>query len=109
MQFNHIGIAGGANIRPVRYLLTDLCAIGSSSWTRSVGQSWRSVRCSSLWSQQCGVQPSALRVIVLYQGWFVLSKGVGEATSFVVANFTRAQLRRLLTDGRHTWEILHFG
>jgi hypothetical protein len=54
-------------------------------------------------------QPSALRVIVLYQGWFVLSKGVGEATSFVVANFTRAQLRRLLTDGRHTWEILHFG
>lgn len=26
MQLNHIGIAGDANIRPVRYLLTDLCA-----------------------------------------------------------------------------------
>jgi len=104
MQFNHIGIAGGANIRPVRYLLTDLCAVGSSSWTRSVGQAWRS--CAAARGL---AQPSALRVIVLYQGWFVLSKGVGEATSFVVANFTRAQLRRLLTDGRHTWEILHFG
>lgn len=55
------------------------------------------------------VLPSALRVIVVYQGWFVLSKGVGGATSFVVANFTRAQLRRLPTDGRHTWEILYFG
>jgi hypothetical protein len=54
-------------------------------------------------------QPSALRVIAVYQGWFVLSKGVGGATSFVVANFPRAQLRRLPTDGRHTWEILHFG
>jgi hypothetical protein len=109
MQLNHIGIAGDANIRPVGYLLTDLCAIGSSSWTRSVGQSWRSMRCSSLWSQQRGVQPSALRVIVVYQGWFVLSKGAGGATSFVVANFTRAQLWRLPTDGRHTWEILHLG
>ena len=109
MQLNHIGIAGDANIRPVRYL-TDLCAIASSGWTRSVGQSWRSMLpVLVIVVAAARVQPSALRVIVVYQGWFVLSKGVGEATSFVVANFTRAQLRRLPTDGRHTWEILHFG
>src|SRR6266404_7684730 len=35
MQLNHIGIAEGPNIRPVRYLPTDLCAIGSSGWTRN--------------------------------------------------------------------------
>jgi hypothetical protein len=112
MQLNHIGIAGDANIRPVRYLLTDLCAIGSSGWTRSAGQSWRSmllVLVIVVAAARGLAQSSALRVIVLYQGWLVLSKGVGEATSFVVANFTRAQLRRLPTDGRHTWEILHFG
>ena len=43
MQLNHIGIAGNANIRSVRYLPTDLCATGFSGWTRSVGQSWRSM------------------------------------------------------------------
>ncbi len=32
---------------------------------------------------------------------FVLSKGEGRTTSFVGANFTRAQLRRLPTDGTH--------
>jgi hypothetical protein len=39
MQLNNIGIAEGANIRPVRYLPTDLCAIGSSGWTRNAGRS----------------------------------------------------------------------
>jgi hypothetical protein len=33
--------------------------------------------------------------------WFVLSKGEGKTTSFVGANFTRAQLRRLPIDGTH--------
>ena len=32
----------------------------------------------------------------------MLSKGEGKTTSFVVANFTRAQLRRLRTDATHT-------
>jgi len=41
MQLNHIGIAEGANIRPVRYLPTDLCAIGSRGWTRKAGRSCR--------------------------------------------------------------------
>jgi len=41
MQFNHIGIAEGANIKPVRYLPTDLCAIGRSGWTRNAGRSCR--------------------------------------------------------------------
>ena len=112
MQLNHIGIAGDANIRPVRYLLTDLCAIGSSGWTRSVGQSWRSmllVLVIVVATARGLAQPTALRVIVLYQGWFVLSKGVGEATSFVVANFTRAQLRRLPTDSTHTGGNSSFG
>ena len=49
------------------------------------------------------------RVIELYQGLVVLSKGIGKATSFVAANFTRVQLRRLPADGRHTQEIRHFG
>ena len=39
MHLNNIGIAEGANIRPVRYLPTDLCAIGSSGWTRNAGRS----------------------------------------------------------------------
>ena len=33
----------------------------------------------------------------------MLSKGEGKTTSFVGANFTRAQLRRLPTDGTHAW------
>jgi hypothetical protein len=41
MQLNNIGIAEGANIRLVRYLLTGLCAIGSSGWTRNAGRSCR--------------------------------------------------------------------
>src|SRR5258705_10310839 len=41
MQLNQIGIPGGANIRLVRYLPTDLFAIGSSGWTRSAGRSYR--------------------------------------------------------------------
>jgi len=41
MQLNNIGIAEDANIRPVRYLPTDLCAIGSSGWTRNAGRSCR--------------------------------------------------------------------
>src|SRR5713101_8136318 len=41
MQLNNIGIAEGANIRPVRYLPTDLCAIGSSGWTRNAGRPCR--------------------------------------------------------------------
>jgi hypothetical protein len=40
MQFNS-PIAEGANIRPVRYLPTDLCAIDSTGWTRNAGRSCR--------------------------------------------------------------------
>jgi hypothetical protein len=36
-----IHIAEGANKRPVRYLLADLCAAGFSDWTRSAGRSCR--------------------------------------------------------------------
>jgi len=55
----------------------------------------------SLWSQRRGVRlNSALRAYT--KVWFVLSKGEGKTTSFVGANFTRAQLRRLPTDGTHT-------
>src|SRR6266849_6059235 len=39
MQLNHIDIAMGANKRPIRYLSTDPCAIGSSGWTRNAGWS----------------------------------------------------------------------
>jgi hypothetical protein len=38
MQLNNIGIAEGANIRPVRYLSS---AVGSSGWTRNAGRSCR--------------------------------------------------------------------
>jgi two-component system, LuxR family, sensor kinase FixL len=44
-------------------------------------------------------QPSALR---LYQGLVRAFQRRGRPTSFVVANFTDAQLRCLPTDGRHT-------
>jgi hypothetical protein len=68
MQLNHIGIAEGANIRPVRYLPTDLYAIGSSGWTRSAGRSCRRmllvpvIVVAAAWGS---AQPSALRQ---YQG-----------------------------------------
>ena len=71
MQLNRIGIAEGANIRPVRDLPTDLCAIGSSGWTRNAGRSCRRmllVPVIVLAAARGSTQSSALRVIKLYQG-----------------------------------------
>jgi hypothetical protein len=68
MQLNHIGIAEGANIRPVRYLPTDLCAIGSSGWTRNAGRSCQRmllVPVIVVAAARGSTQSSALR---LYQG-----------------------------------------
>ena len=67
----HIGIAEGANIRPVRYLLTDLCATGFSDWTRSAGRSCRRMLLLPVIvvaAARGSAQLSALRVIELYQG-----------------------------------------
>ena len=64
----HVGIAEGANMRPVRYLLTDLCATGFSDWTRSAGRSCRRmllVPVIVVAAPRGSPQPSALR---LYQG-----------------------------------------
>src|ERR1700755_238519 len=47
-------------------------------------------------------QPAAWRVIELYQGFARAFQRWGKATSFVVAHFTRAQLRRLPAGGRST-------
>jgi hypothetical protein len=58
-------------MRPVCYLLTDLCATGSSGWTRSAGRSCRRmllvplIVVAAAWGS---AQPSALRVIELHQG-----------------------------------------
>jgi hypothetical protein len=38
LQLNNIGIAEGANLRPVRYLLADPCATDFSDWTRIAGR-----------------------------------------------------------------------
>src|SRR5260370_6486330 len=68
MQLNNIGIAEGAKIRPVRYLPTDLCAIGSSGWTRNAERSCRRMLLVPLIvvaAARGSAQPSALR---LYQG-----------------------------------------
>jgi hypothetical protein len=43
-----------------------------------------------------------LMVIQLYQGVVRAFQRCGKATSFVGANFTRAQLRPFPTDGTHT-------
>ena len=67
----HIGIAEGANIRPVRYLLTDLGATGFSDWTRSAGRSCRRMLLLPVIvvaAARGSAQLSALRVIELYQG-----------------------------------------
>src|SRR5258707_554419 len=72
MQLNQIGIPEGANIRPVRYLPTDLCAIGSSGRTRSAGRSYRRMLLVAVIVVASGAgsaQPSALR---LYQGVYQL-------------------------------------
>src|SRR5882762_10025224 len=66
-----IHIAEGANKRPVRYLLADLCATGFSDWTRSAqdGRAGACCSCPSLVAAARGsAQPSALRVIEIYQG-----------------------------------------
>jgi len=71
MQLNNIGIAEGANIRPARYLLTDLCATGFSDWTRSAGRSSRRMLLLPvivIAAARGSAQPSALRVIEVYQG-----------------------------------------
>ncbi len=57
MQLNHIGIAEGPNIGPVRYLPTDLCAIGSSAGRAT--QDGRAGACCSfpsLLSQRRGIR-----------------------------------------------------
>jgi hypothetical protein len=70
MQLDHIGIAEAANIRPVRYLPTDLCAIGSSGWTRNAGRSCLRM----LLGRHCGRSDAGfgstlhVAVIELYQG-----------------------------------------
>jgi hypothetical protein len=71
MQLNRIGIAEDANIRPARYLPTDLCAIGSSGWTRSAGRSRQHmllVPVIVVAAARGSTQSSAARVIERYQG-----------------------------------------
>src|SRR6476646_12271021 len=58
-------------MRPVRYLLTDLCPCGFSDWTRSAGRSCRRMPLLPVIVVRCGAgsaQPSTLKVIELYQG-----------------------------------------
>jgi hypothetical protein len=67
----HIGIAEGANIRLVRYLLTDLGATGFSDWTHSAGRSCRRMLLLpviAVAAARGSAQLSALRMIELYQG-----------------------------------------
>jgi hypothetical protein len=71
MQFNNIGIAEGANIRPVRYLPTDLCLIGSGGWTRNAGRSCRRmllVPVIVVAAARVFAQTSLVRVIERYKG-----------------------------------------
>jgi hypothetical protein len=66
---NHIGIAEGANIRPVRYLPTHLCATGFNDWTRSAGRSCMlPLSVIVVAAERGSAQPSVLRGIELYQG-----------------------------------------
>ena len=93
MQLNNIGIAEGANIRPVRYLPTDLCATGSSGWTRNAGRSCRRMLLAPLSGRSGAGFGSILRVESDYY------TKVQFLTSFVAASFTRVQLWRLPTGG----------
>jgi hypothetical protein len=71
MQLNQIGIAEGANIRPVRHLPTDLCEIGSSSGTRNARRSCRRMLLAPVIvvaAARGSAQPFVLRGIELYQG-----------------------------------------
>jgi hypothetical protein len=53
----HIGIAQGANIRSVRYLLTDLLQPASATGLRSAGLSCRRMLLvPTLWSRRRGVR-----------------------------------------------------
>ena len=82
MQLNNIGIAEGANIRPVRYLPTDLCAIGSSGWTRSAGRSYRRMLLVPVIVVASGAgfgSTLRLRVIEKYQGLIRPFQRLGKA------------------------------
>src|SRR6266446_5996342 len=69
MQLNNIGIAEGANIRPVRYLPTDLCAAPAAGRATQDGRAGACCSCPSLWSQRRGVRLNPrVEVIKLYQG-----------------------------------------
>jgi hypothetical protein len=69
MQFNS-GIAAAANIRPGRYLPTDLCTIGSGGWRCDAGRSCRRMLLvPSLWLQRRWVRSEPPRWgIELYEG-----------------------------------------
>jgi hypothetical protein len=64
MQLNHIGIAAGADIRPVRYLLAQ--RLDAQRRTVVPAHAARARHCGR--SGAGSAQPSALRVIALYQG-----------------------------------------
>jgi len=71
MQLIHVGIAEGADVRPVRDLSTDPCAIGFSGWTRKAERSCRRMLLVPLIvivAARASAQPSALKAIELYQG-----------------------------------------
>src|SRR5258705_6407311 len=72
MQLNHIGIPEGANVRPVRYLPTDLCAIGSSGWTRSAGRSYRRMLLVPVIVVASGAGFGSTLRVELYQGVYQL-------------------------------------
>ena len=62
MQLNSHQHRRGREYKAVRYLLTDLCAIGFSDWARSAGRPCRRMLLvPSLWSQRRGVRLNPLR------------------------------------------------
>ena len=82
MQLNNIGIAEGANLRPVRHLLADPCATDFSDWTRSAGRYCRRmllVPVIVFAAARGSAQSSALRVIELYQGLVLPFQRLGKA------------------------------
>src|SRR5712671_4621724 len=83
MQLNsHRHRIGRKHKRPVRYLLADPCAAGFSDWTRSAGRYCRrmllepAIVVAAVWGS---AQPSALRVIELYQGLVRPFRRLGKA------------------------------
>ena len=92
-------------MRPVRYLLTDLCTTGFSDGTRSAGRSCRRMPLLPVIVVRSGAgsaQPCTLKVIELYQGLVRPFQRCGSAYELRCGQPYARTIAAFATDGTYT-------